>query len=213
MQLLKFGSTKKAPKKYTNQNFLESLASIGGGTFDSVKKDLIKPIGSDVAEQISGAPKKQEGSRGGDLSAGHELDLEQIKHGAEQITEMGREFAQEIIHAGKIARTEDSQEIAVKMQEILIEIKQLANSSAELKSQVEVITVEQATQKPGIYHVNFLEQMLSFIREARMNVEDSLAWFGALKSKKNARQYSSMAKKHGTSFTLSNERTVATQSG
>lgn len=99
------------------------------------------------------------------------------------------------------------------MQEILIEIKKLTESSEELKDEIDVVSIEQAGEDPGVYHVNFLEKILSNLRDLRLNVEDSLAWFSSLRSKKAARQYNSMAKKHGTSFTLSGERQVATQVG
>jgi len=46
-----------------------------------------------------------------------------------------------------------------------------------------------------------------------MNVEDSLAWFQALRSKKASRQYGVLAKKHGASFMLSGERAPVTQTG
>ena len=95
----------------------------------------------------------------------------------------------------------------------MIEIKQLAASSKELKEKVEVIAVEQIGEAPGVYHLNFVEQILQWIRDARMNVEDSLAWFHALRSKKAARQYGVLAKKHGASFMLSSERASVTQTG
>ena len=73
--------------------------------------------------------------------------------------------------------------------------------------------MEQTGEDVGIYHLNFLDKMLSFIHELRMSVDDSLAWFSAINGKKQARQYKSMAKKHGTSFTMNNERQVATSVG
>lgn len=209
MQLLKSKSVKKELKQFISENPFESIGGIGKGVIGALKEDLVKKGVYEAKDEIAGLKE----THGGDLSQGNELDLSEIKHAVHEITEMGHEYVREIVHAGRIANAENSQEIQVKMQEILIEIKQLANSSELLKKQVEVVTVEQATQKPGKYHVNFLEQMLSFIRDARMNVENSLAWFSALRSKKAARQYGAMTKKHGTGFTLSNERNAATQVG
>ena len=208
---LKQKGTKKERKQYIDQNPIEVIT---GGFKSSVVDDLGKASVNDAWDQLLGIDPHEsgEGDRG-DLAEGAELDLTNLKKEVVQITDQGREFAAEIIHAGKQAQAENSREIEVKMQEILIEIKKLTQGSAELQKQVEVISVEQTAENPGIYHVNFLEKMLSYLRDIRLSVEDSLSWFNALRSKKASRQYGKMAKKHGTSFTLSNERVVSTQTG
>lgn len=219
MQLLKtLGATRKAPikpKQHRNEGFIESLMGIGSTAFDSFKDDLIKPGATDIKTQIAGGEvhPKNSSHESGDLSEGAELDLAQIKQEVHKITEQGQDYVREIIHAGKNMGAENSREIQVKIQEILIEIKQLAKSAKEVQAQVEIISIEQTTQDKGAYHVSFLEQMLSFLRDARLNVDDSLAWFKALRSKKAARQYGALAKKHGASFMLSNERSAVTQTG
>lgn len=213
MQLPKIKSGKKEKKQYVNQNPIESLISIGTGVKDSVVEDLGKAGVYEAWDELLNTELKPHKDTHGDLSEGHEIDLSETKEKSHEITEIRHEFASEIIHAGKRASSEASAEIEMRMHEILIEIKKLSESSAELKDQVEVITLESTADNPGVYHVNFLEEMLSFIHDLRLNVEDSLAWFSALRSKKAARQYGSMAKKHGTSFTLSNERQVSTQVG
>jgi hypothetical protein len=55
--------------------------------------------------------------------------------------------------------------------------------------------------------------MLTVIRGARMKVEDSGAWLSTMQGKKGKKNYWAMFKKHGTSFGMSNERQVATQTG
>lgn len=216
MQFPKIKPAKKQPKQYADQNPIEAITGIGSGFLDSFKEDLGKKAVNEAWDQLlqTGQSEKQSHtSDKGDLTAGQDLDLAQIKREVHKITEQGQEFVREIVHAGKKANAENSAEIQIKIQEILIEIKQLAKSTKEVQAQVEVISVEQTTQNKGAYHVNFLEKMLGFLRDARMNVEDSLAWFKALRSKKAQRQYGVLAKKQGTSFTLSNERTAATQTG
>ena len=211
MQLIKSKNTKKERKTYFDQNPLEI---IGDGLKTSVVDELTKASVNEAwAELLGSDSNENKPATQGDLSEGAELNLEQIKKEVKEITEEGRRFTSEIIHAGERANAENSQEISVKIQEILIEIKQLSKSSGQLQKQVDIIAIEQTGDNPGVYHVNFLEQMLQTIRDLRLNVEDSLAWFGALRSKKAARQYGTMAKKHGTSFTLSNERQVSTQVG
>lgn len=214
MQLPKLTSgNKKKSKQYVDQNPIEAIRSIGSEIKNSVKEDLGKAAVNDAWQQLLGVEVQEKSSHAGDLEAGHEINLSEAKHEVHQLSEMGHEYAQEIVHAGRRASAENSREVQVKIQEILIEIKQLANSTKDLQAQIEVISVEQTTSNAGTYHVNFLEQMVSFLRDLRMNVDDSLAWFSALRSKKAARQYGVLAKKHGASFTLSHERSAVTQTG
>ena len=221
MQDLKTKPTKTSSKKqYINQNPIEAITKVGSGVIDSFKTDLAKGAVNEAWDELLGLnhdhttkSHEQHQSDQGELTEGTELDLTKITQETVHITEMGREYAQEVIHAGKKAKAENSQETQVRIQEILIEIKKLSESSTELKNQVDIVTMEKSINTPNVYTENYLEKMLSVIRDLRLSVEDSLAWFKTLRNKNAARQYGSMAKKHGTSYTLSNERQIATQVG
>ena len=211
MQLPKLSPSKKKTKQIIDDNPIEAIRSIGSG-MKQTASDESRAAASQAWEQMLGIETKAR-EKAGELTAGQELDLDSLKHAAREVTEMGREFAQEIIHAGKIASTEDQRESQVKVQEILIELKQLAKSTKEVQIEAQIISEEQTETVAGAYKLNFLESMLSWLRDARADVEDSLAWFQALRSNKASKQYGAMAKSHGTSFTLSNERTASTQTG
>ncbi len=215
MQLLKPKNTKKQPKQYVDQNPIEALVSIGSGVLSSVKQDVGHDSVYDAWDQFLGKPGSHESyADSGEMMAGEEIDFEGIKNkDTVAHVEPGDNYHREIVEVGKRKTSENSREIEVKIQEIIIEIKQLTNSSSELKEKVKIIAVEQMAEAPGVYHLNFLEQVLEWIKDARMNVEDSLAWFQALRSKKASRQYGVLAKKHGASFMLSGERAPVTQTG
>lgn len=102
-----------------------------------------------------------------------------------------------------------------KIQQIMAEIKKLVMSSKSLQAEVKGITVvSEVPANPGKYYVNFFEWMLIMVRQARQKVEDSKSWLATVKGKKSKRMgYWGMAKKHGTSFSLSNERSVSTSTG
>lgn len=210
MQLPNLTNKKKTPKQITQENPIEAIRSIGSGmkqTASDESKAAVNEAWSQLLARETGK------SNAGELHAGEEFDLSELKKEAHSLTEMGHEFRSEILHAGKIASQEDQREGQIKVQEILIELKQLAKSTQEVQVEAQIIAEEQTETVAGAYKLNFLESMLSWLRSAREDVEDSLAWFQALRSKKASRQYGSMAKKHGTSFTLSNERTASTQTG
>jgi hypothetical protein len=157
--------------------------------------------------------------RSGVLEAGKAVSFakyqEEVREQEEKIQniEAGINYVQEIVHVGEKAASRENHEIEAQLREIMAEIKKLADSSKELQSQFRTIAVEQYVATPGKYHKSFFSWLLSIVRTARAKVEDSSTWLQAMHSKKKSREYGAMAKKQGTSFTLNNERAVATQVG
>lgn len=200
-------------KRYINQNTIEALTSIPKGLANAAGNEA-KALGKGAWEQFLGIGEQK--PKKGDLKQGEELSLADIKDQQEapkMNIEPGINYVQEIVHAEKRSSQEQTQELSVKIQEIIIELKQLMNVSQELKVEFKEIAIDQRIANPGKYHVSFFEWVLLIVKQARMKVEDSQAWLGAFKSKKAKKQYWSMFKKHGTTFGMSNERVVATQTG
>ncbi|MDP2637615.1 MAG: DUF5660 domain-containing protein [Candidatus Levybacteria bacterium] len=219
---------KSKAKQYVNKNPLEQLLDIGSGVAQAGADFGKKAVNLDNWDEILGMvdPKEKQKNQhaGGDLSEGKILDLRKIhkkdqaeakaeSDSARTEKEPGIDYVREIIHAGERVATRENREIEGQLKEIMSEIKKLADSSKELQTQFKEVAVEQHVEKPGKYHKNFFEWLLSVVRIARMKVENSGAWLAAMQSKKKSRQYGEMSKKHGTTFTLSHERTAATQTG
>jgi hypothetical protein len=166
-------------------------------------------------EEVLGLSSKEKNKYKGDLQPGEELNLKEL-HGSKEErseAEAAIDYSREIIHVGERSIKRQNQEVEMQLREVMIEIKKLADSSKELQAQFREVAVEQYVVNPGEYHKNFFSWLLSIIRAARAKIEDSNAWLSALHNKKDAKKYGAMAKKHGSSFTLNNERTVATQVG
>jgi predicted 3-demethylubiquinone-9 3-methyltransferase (glyoxalase superfamily) len=166
-------------------------------------------------EEVLGLSSKEKNKYKGELLPGEELNLKEL-HGSKEKkseAEAAIDYSREIIHVGERVIKRQSQEVEMQLKEVMIEIKKLADSSKELQAQFREVAVEQYVANPGKYHKNFFSWLLSIIRAARAKIEDSNAWLSALHNKKDARKYGAMAKKYGSSFTLNNERTVATQVG
>lgn len=105
-------------------------------------------------------------------------------------------------------------ESAVILQKLKQQITILERSEKALVNEVSKIKVEQLPPKTGIYYIHFLEWMLATVKQLRMKVEDGRAWLETFsKRKKKKLGYWKMYKKHGTTFGLSHERTLATQTG
>lgn len=215
-------TTKKAPKQYINKNPLEQLWSIGSGVTSQVADTGKSVINLDNWDEYLGLSDPKEKQKklyaSGDLSEGkvlelrkiHQEDQEEAKREAEskKHIEPGIDYSREIVHVGEKAATQETREIDAQLREIMTEIKKLADSSKELQMQFKDVAIEQHVVKPGKYHKNFFEWLFLVIKTARQQVEDSSAWLNVAKRKNAKKGFWDMAKKHGTSFLQSGERTT-----
>jgi hypothetical protein len=204
----------------TLETTFSELGKVGKGVKDGLVDDLGKKSTQTFIEQLLGDIEPTSQKKSGDLKPGEEItfgkkkkDISPAETKRKPQIEAGIDYRREILHGGEQIRNRDNQEISQQIKEIMNELQRLVQSSAVLQAEFIDIGVSQKPQNVGKYHQNFFEWMLIVIRSARQKVEDSGAWLNTMKGKKKQRQYGSMAKKHGTTFTLSNERTVATQSG
>lgn len=205
----------------------DTFMSLGSSVIDSVKNDLAKGIAGDILEQTlswdktlgTDVAERRNKKASGDLTEGQEISFktkakkEEQKMEKKPRIEAAIDYTAEIIHAERRINQVQNRELEQKVQEIIIELKKLTKSSKELEVTFRDITVEQTPVKAGKYHLNFFEWMLTTIRSTRQRIEDSSNWASLFASKKTKREYWSLFKKHGTSFGLSGERIVATQTG
>lgn len=154
----------------------------------------------------------------GELKEGEEISFSSIKSEKKERRAEGDpdiKYADKILHAETIRVRADNQEIKQRLTEIQIELKKITEKSKELEISFRQVATEtiQENIKPGKYHLNFVEWMLSTIQAARVRIESSASWMSALAGKKSKKDYWSLAKSQGTNFTLSGERVVAQQTG
>ena len=208
----------KAKKPHIQQESLErhintksvngSLSDVSSGVFSALWKDLLTGSSKDVSAQIFGAPK----GASHELKPGQEASLKKPEK-KKAVTEAHMEYFREIKNADISPRKQEDQAMEQKVEQIRIEIKKLMNASKQLEATFKNVQIEQKVVKAGRYHETLLTFILSLVRSAKVKMEEGASWMNVSKNKKQQRQYQSMAKKHGTSFTLNNERTAATQTG
>lgn len=208
------------PKQYVDLNPIESVLNIGKGVGDSFVSDLAADGINDLWGQLLGAEGEKKTQKSGELSEGQELNLKQLEEQKQQEKQEKTpdiapaiEYHREIIHAERRIAKKEQYSLETKVEEILIELKQLIGRSKEIEAQFKEIAVEEKPVNIGKYHEAFFEWVLSAIKTARMRVEDSASWLALFASKKKKQGYWNMFKKHGTTFGLSNERVVSTQTG
>ncbi len=122
-------------------------------------------------------------------------------------------YGGEIAKSSERANRAEMSELNQNIRQIQQELKELVHTSKILNNEFKTLAVEETPPTIGDYHMKFFEWMLIVIRQARAKVEDSGAWLNTVKGKGAKKGFWGMAKQHGTSFTLSGERTTATQTG
>lgn len=95
-------------------------------------------------------------------------------------------------------------------EQIRREIEALKKADASLIREVkdiEKLTINELPEKPGVYHVRFLEIVLNILRVLRAKVGESKTWLQALMSRKKKRGslFVVRSKKQGTQYSLSQE--------
>ncbi|OGG15451.1 hypothetical protein A2875_04150 [Candidatus Gottesmanbacteria bacterium RIFCSPHIGHO2_01_FULL_46_14] len=183
---------KKTPT-YNNDSVLEALRQVGGGVGKAVVKDVVGKVGSDVLASLFGQV-----PRSGELFTGQaEVQPTQIRR-------------QEILRPPMV-RVEETN-LKPQIEAIREQLKMLAVSLKSLSQDVQK-AVNEVPVQPGIYHLNFMERLKSILTVLREQIEDSRSWLALSTNRKKQKGYWGMFKKHGTSFGLSSERSIATQAG
>ena len=202
-------TSKKQPTKY-HQNFLEQL--------QDTSKNEMKALGSAMVQNLTGiSPRSPQG--GGDFASAEQRPAMPNMMSPERMNYppfQRRQRSQEFIFFSYRERDDNLQvneEIKKLVSFIRREVSLLEQDNKLFLQEAAKLSVEQLPEKPGIYHVRFLEWVLKMLRELRKKVAESRTWFAAVQGKRQKMGFWGKVKKHGTSFMLSGERTASTQSG
>ena len=206
-------------------NPLEAFHESARIVTSEIKNQAAASVDDSWSQLLGGGEKSQvkHQKMSGDLIAGQSIDFNVHKKPQEQPKQheqvkrvdvaAGIDYRGEILHGERRISKETEQILSRQIEEIAAELRQLVNSSQELAVQFKDVAVEQRITKPGKYHVSLFQFVLSIVRQARMKVESSSACLSISKGKKGKKDYWSMASTQGTSFTMNNERAIATQAG
>jgi hypothetical protein len=113
-------------------------------------------------------------------------------------------------------KLKDNQEMAIKIKKIREEIKIIADNMSQMNCQAEEIstTAQENIPQESQYQLNFLELLLTFLKDLREKVEEGNTWLTAFQKRSQKKgHFWNQVKKSGTKFLLSADRTPATQTG
>jgi hypothetical protein len=182
-----------------NDNILESLRGVGSSVGKTISHDVAGKIPSDILASLLGQmPQNNELKQNQAVDVNPERPMPFPFRRPEIVRPP-------IVHADEIG-------IKQKIEAVRQELVALSASVKKLNTEIDK-AVNEIPINPGVYHLNFLERLKSIIKMMRENIDNGQTWLQSFNSRKQKRQYWGMYKKHGTSFGLSNERTLATQAG
>jgi hypothetical protein len=195
----------------------DTVSPVVNPVVDSLKNDLAKKIVSDSWKQLLHPELigvNEEPAAQGDLQEGEFLDFagKTAKEQKPQITpaiNYSGEFQQNI----EIVREQGENATKSRVQEIIVELAQVKNSSREVEQTVKDINFTLQPRNPGVYDLGFFEKIRSIVGQAQVTAENSANWIAAV-TIKSSRKIWDERSQHGrnTAFTLSGERTAATSS-
>ena len=190
-----------AKKTPSHANPIETLkdvsSSIGANTVDSLRN-----LGSGMLDQLLGISNSTE-SEEKQVEA---KQLEASKEAKKVVKKEANLFNYQSHHENVIVRDQIKNLIEQIRQEVLY-IKKADSSLLNEVKDIEKFTMETLSEKPGIYHVKFLEIVLRILQSVRMKVGESHTWMSALMSKKKKRgsAFAARSKKQGTAYSMSQE--------
>ncbi|MCS7093382.1 MAG: DUF5660 domain-containing protein [Patescibacteria group bacterium] len=113
-------------------------------------------------------------------------------------------------HENVIVNEEIKKLLAIIKNELDL-IKREGNELISNIKDIESQTINELPEKPGVYHVRFLEIILNLLKNLRKKISESSTWLQAMitRKKKRGSLFLYRAKKMGTQYSLSQELQVA----
>jgi hypothetical protein len=193
----------KQPKRtapFNNDSILEALRDLSGGVGKTMTKDVAGKVTTDALASLLGAPIKQ-----GELHQNESIEFPVERQPRPQYRRP------EIQPAQKVIFHEDAQ-VKQQLEAVRAELSALSKSIKMLTIDIQKAVAE-VPVNPGVYHVTFYEQLRAVLQMLREQIDDSRSWLTVHTSRQKKMGYWGMFKKHGTTFGLSNERSLATSAG
>lgn len=192
-------SAKTQPKQHdpwNQKNTLESLGDLGS----SIAKNTASTfgdIGGGIFDQLFGGYQEENPQK---------KEQQQPEKKAHSPNLRKSEF----VNLYNFQKEQEVRMIKELIDQIRQEIKMIKRSNAAMMSEVkdiEKIALEGTPDKPGIYHIRFLEIVLSMLRALRAKIGESSTWMQAMQSKKKKRgsAFAARSKKQGTQYSMSQE--------
>jgi len=197
----------KTNTRSTNTNSIESLKDLGKSVAGNAV-DSIKNLGTGMFDQIMGNFDDNQ-----DKNNYNESLFNRPKEKEANPLPQRKEFTifnYQEYYESQIVRNQ-IKELSELIRKEIAMLRKSNDSLLNEVSDIEKLAIEQFPDKPGIYHVRFMEIVLSILRSLRAKVGESRSWMQALMSKKKKRGslFVVQSKKKGTQYSQSQELSTA----
>ncbi len=198
--MVKMQNTKIKSQNDPAKNPLESLRDLGTSTAKNTA-DAFGKIGGGMLDQFFGGVDDHE-----DDNFGSEFNFKKEAVKAKGGKQEFKIFNYQEYYESTLIKKQ-IQELTEAIKREIDMIKKADASLINDVKDVENLTINGLPEKPGIYHIRFLELVLSILRTLRAKVGESKTWLQALMSKKKKRgsAFVVRSKKQGTQYSMSQE--------
>lgn len=190
-------NTKVKSQNDPAKNPLESLRELGTSTAKNTA-DAFGKIGGGMLDQFFGGQNEEEESN----EFNFKKEASKAKVGKQEVKVFNyQEYYETTLIKKQI------QELTEAIKREIDMIKKADASLINDVKDVENLTINGLPEKPGVYHIRFLELVLSILRTLRAKVGESKTWLQALMTKKKKRgsAFAARSKKQGTQYSMSQE--------
>ncbi len=196
-------NTNRSAQQVKSESLEREKDSSVGGSISSLSKDTVNKVGEafgDIGKGIFEQLLQQE-----HLEYGPDKQEKQQEQQGTFNPERGTLFS-----FRQIEEERQISEIKELIKAIKQEVESIKKADSALMSEVkdiEKLTIDTLPEKPGIYHVRFLEVVLKVLQTLKLKISESGTWMEALKSKKAKRgsAFAANTKKKGTQYSMSQE--------
>lgn len=189
------------------KNPLETLSDLGGAVASNTV-DSFKKMGSGMMDQIFGTYDDDDNDDTNEAWQNmlSDKNKEDAKEAKQKINSESNLFNYTQHHESVIIK-EQIKKLVEQIRREIDAIKKADKSLLNEVQDIQAIAINGLPEKPGIYHVRFLEIVLRILSTLRARVGESRTWMQALISKKKKRGslFAARSKKQGTSYSMSQE--------
>jgi hypothetical protein len=197
----------KKNRKINTDSFLEAFRDLGGNVANSFKDDVIKGTGKGIVDTFDWGT-----NLANDKSKSTESNFSGQEVNRENRIKLQRQ-AETFRKEEHVLYNRQEQETKLQVQSLQHEIQQLVKVSNDLNKEVQIAAFNVPAES-GKYHLIFFNRLRILIRSLRNQVQESAQWLAEFNSKsKKKNGYWGQFKKKGSSFSLSVDRNVSTQTG
>ena len=192
-------TSRPKPQNNSAKNPLETIRDLGTSTAKSAF-DSVSSIGGGMLDQFFGGHEDEDDDKS---------NLEKFSKEVKKTDTKKKEF--KLFSYNEYSETTLIKNKINELTELIKrEIDFLKKDNSGLMNEVkdvEKLTLNSLPEKPGIYHIRFLEIVLNLVRHLRAKVGESRTWMEALVSKKKKRGslFAARSKKSRTQYSLSQE--------